>query len=111
MVKKKKVSKSVSAKVKKATKSDLFTSVAIASVLLNILFLVSVLVLTSTNSFDRKFYQTSRAKYCENLQAVEDRAVELGDDKAAIEEWQTDCIGKDFKPFYDEAVEKYRAQD
>lgn len=107
---KKNSAKSVSAKVKKMVQGDIFKSVAIASVLLNVLFLVSVLVLTSTDSFDRRFYQAARDKYCQNVKSVEDRAVELGDDKAAIKEWQTDCIGKDFKPFYKEAVDKYEAQ-
>lgn len=80
------------------------------SVLLNILFFVTILVLTSTDTFDRGLYQASRDRYCENIKGVRERAKELGSEKAAVEEWQVDCIGKDFKPFYKEALDKYQAQ-
>lgn len=108
--KKKTPSKKFSQKVHKIVQTDMFKSVAIASVLLNILFLVSIFVLTSTSTFDRQLYTGARERYCQNVDAVRERAEELGSERAAVEEWQVDCIGKDFKPFYKEAVDKYRAQ-
>lgn len=108
--KKKTTGKKFSQKVHKIVQTDVFKSIAIASVLLNILFLVAIFVLTSTNTFDRKLYTASRDRYCENIEAVRSRAKELGSEKAAVKEWQIDCIGKDFKPFYKEALDKYRAQ-
>lgn len=90
--------------------SDIFHSVAIVSVLLNILFLVSIFVLTSTDTFDRKFYSSAKSRYCANVQGVKDRAEELGSEEAAVREWQITCVSEEFKPFYDESVEKFNAQ-
>jgi len=97
-------------KVQQAVQNDIFTSIAIASVLLNVLFFVSIFVLTSTSTFDRQLYLSAQERYCNNIDGVRDRAKELGSEQAAQDEWQIDCVGKDFKPFYKEAVDKYRAE-
>lgn len=110
MAKAKKPSKNFMKKVHHVVESDIFKSVAIASVLLNVLFLVSVVVLTSTSTFDRAFFKSARNRYCQNIQGVQDRAKELGDDKKAVQEWQIDCIGKGFQPYYNEAIQKFEAQ-
>ena len=90
--------------------SDIFRSIAIVSVLLNILFLTGVYVLTSTDTFNRNFYNSSRANYCANVDGVKERAKELASEKSAVREWQITCVSKEFKPFYDEAVAKFNAQ-
>ncbi|MCA9308816.1 hypothetical protein KC973_00410 [Candidatus Saccharibacteria bacterium] len=111
MATKKKPSKKViRKKVTKLMESDIFHSVAIVSVLLNILFLVSIFVLTSTDTFDRKFYNSAKSRYCANVQGIEDRAEELGSEAAAVREWQITCVSKEYKPFYNESVEKFNAQ-
>ena len=107
---KKTQSKAFKQKVRKIVNGDIFKSVAAASILLNILFLVAVFVLSSNNTFDRKVYVASRDRYCTNAEAQKVRAKELGSDKAASKERQVDCVGKDFQPFYNEALQKYNAQ-
>ncbi len=108
--KKKTPSKSFQARVTKIVEGDIFKSVAIASVLLNILFLVSIFVLTSTSTFDRRFFVSAQNKYCQNVDGIKARAKELGSDKKALQEWEISCVGKDFQPYYNEAVQKYEAQ-
>lgn len=105
-----KTSKTFKGRVHTLVESDVFKSVAIASILLNILFLITIFVLTSTDTFDRQFFQATRDKYCQNIGGVQVRAVELGSDKKAVSEWQIDCVGSDFKPYYEEAVIKFNAQ-
>lgn len=110
MATKKKSSKSYLKRVHRIMESDLFKSLAITSILFNLLFLVGIFVLTSNDTFDRGLYLATRDKYCSNLDGVRDRAEELGDENAAIREWQVSCEGKDFKPYFNEAIEKYKAQ-
>lgn len=110
MVKAKKSSKKITQKVQAIVQADVFKSIAIASVLLNILFLVTIVVLTSTSTFDRKLYTAARERYCNNTESIKHRAEELGSKQAAKEERQIDCLDDTFSPFFQEAVEKYRAQ-
>lgn len=105
-----KKSKKISQKVQKIIKGDFLKSIAIASVLLNVLFLVSIFVLTATDTFDRRVYTGARNRYCQNSASVESRAKELGSEKAALQEREIDCIGSKFQPFYKEALDKYRAE-
>jgi hypothetical protein len=111
--KKKTTSKKISNKVQQIIQTDVFKSIAIASVLLNVLFLVTVVVLTNvltnTSTFDRKLYISARERYCDNSEVLKSRSEELGSKKAALMERQVDCNGKDFSPFYKEALEKYKA--
>lgn len=112
MVKNKKSpSKSLKKKITNMTKEDMFKSIAIASVLLNVLFLVSIFVLTNASTFDYRVYSASKERYCQNTDGLKQRSEELGSDKAAQEELQINCVGKQFEPFYNEAVQKYRAQE
>lgn len=106
----KKSQKKLSKKVQKIVKGDVTKSVAIASVLLNILFLVSIFVITATDAFDRRVYVSSKARYCQNQASIQERAAVLGSESAALQEREVDCIGSTFKPFYKEALEKYKAQ-
>jgi phage terminase small subunit len=97
-------------KVHNLTRHDILTSVAVASILLNILFLITVIVLTNTDTFSRELYTAAREQYCSNSSALKDRVEEIGDAKQAVQERNVDCIGEDFAPFYNEALEKYLAQ-
>lgn len=97
-------------KARKILKGDVAKSVAITSLLLNLLFLISIIVITSTDAFDRRVYTSARERYCANQKATEDRAKELGDSAAALREREVDCVGEGFKPFYQEALDKYDAQ-
>lgn len=106
----KKNSNKLSKKARKISQADVIKSIAITSVLLNVLFLVSVFVLTNSTTFNRNVYTSARARYCENSESSKERGGELGDEKKAEREKTVDCIGKDFKPFYQEAIEKYEAQ-
>ncbi len=108
--KKKTTSKKISQKVRAIVQADMFKSIAVASVLLNILFLVTIVVLTSSSTFDHKLYSSARERYCNNSESLKNRANELGNTEAAIEERQVDCVGEDFRPFYNEAIDKFRAQ-
>ena len=107
---KKTPTKKFTQRVHKVVQSDIFKSVAVASVLLNVLFFVTIVVLTSTDSFDRNFYTASKNRYCQNITGVRERAKELGSEAAAINELQVDCVGPKFQPFYNEAIEKFKAQ-
>lgn len=109
MTTKKKPTKKISQKVRNIVQTDVFKSIGIASVLLNILFLVTIVVLTSTSTFDRKLYTAAREQYCNNKASVQHRAEELGSEQVALQERQIDCIGEAFAPFYKEALDKYRA--
>jgi hypothetical protein len=110
MAQKKSTSKKVSQKVQKIIKGDVIKSVAIASVLLNVLFLVSIFVLGATDTFDRRVYVGARTRYCENHNSVKARAKVLGSEKAALSEREIDCVGEKFQPFYKEALDKYKAE-
>ncbi|MFO0971656.1 MAG: hypothetical protein U0520_04920 [Candidatus Saccharimonadales bacterium] len=110
MATKKKNPMALTQKARKIMKGDIARSVAVTSILLNLLFLVSIFVITSTDTFDRRVYTSARDRYCANKDATKERAKELGDKNAAVREKQIDCIDTDFQPFYKEAVDKYRAQ-
>ena len=97
-------------KVHQLTEKDIFTSFAIASILLNILFFATIIVLTSTNTFDMSMYKAVRSQYCQNINGVKVRAQKLGSDEDAIIEWHVVCQSDDFQPFLKEAIEKYKAQ-
>jgi len=110
MAKKKTSVNKIRGRVMHVVESDMFRAVAIASVLLNILFLVCIFVLSSTDTFDRRFYESSRNRYCQNVDGVFERASELGDEKKAVKEWQITCVSEEFAPMYKEAIDKFNAQ-
>lgn len=97
-------------KVQKIIKGDVVKSVAIASVLLNVLFIATIFVFTATDSFDRSVYVGARTRYCQNQASINDRTAELGSEVEALREREVDCIGAGFKPFYQEALDKYQAE-
>ncbi len=97
-------------RVHKMTESDIFASIAIASILLNVFFLISVFVLSNRSTYDTSLYSSVKSRYCKNINGVIDRAESIGNEKDAVDEWKVNCLSKDFKPFFNEAVEKFRAQ-
>ena len=97
-------------RVHRITETDIFTSVAIVSILMNILFVASLFVLSSTDAFDHNVYSAVRARYCKNINGVVERAEKTGSEDEAITEWQVNCLSEEFQPYYQEAVEKFRAQ-
>lgn len=103
-------SKSASRKIKQIVNSDIFRSVAIVSIVFNVLFLASIFVLTGTDAFDRSVYNSVYNHYCQNVDGVRARATELSSEKAAVKEWQITCVSKEFQPYYKEAIEKFNAQ-
>ena len=105
----KKSSKKLSAKVNKIVKSDVFTSIAILSLALNVFLLVAVFVLTNPDTYNRNVFNGVRAQYCKNINGVIERAEELGDSDAALKEWKVTCVSKEFAPYYNEAVKKFNA--
>lgn len=107
--KNKKPSKKFLSKVHDLTEKDIFKSIAIASILFNILFMAALVVLSRTDSFDRGLYQGVKSRYCKNLSAVEERANKLGDEKSAIVEWHVTCQSEQFAPYFEEAVTKFKA--
>ena len=107
---KKRPTKGFKNRVMRVVESDVFTAIAISSVILNVLFFASIYVLTSTDTFDRRFYESARTRYCQNVDGVINRADELGNEKEAVKEWQVTCISKEFRPFYKEALDKFNAQ-
>lgn len=107
----KKSGKSFSQKVNKIVKSDVFTSVAILSILLNVLLLAGVFVLTSNDTYDRELYENVKSKYCQNIDGLVQRSEELGSSKAALKEWKVTCVSNEFAPFYQEALKKFEAQE
>lgn len=109
MATKKKPSKKITQKVNDIIKADVSKSLVITSILVNILFLATLIVLTQTDTFDRNLFVSSQERYCKNSNNLKERAKELGNKESAQKEWQVDCIGSDFYPFYKEAVDKYRA--
>lgn len=109
MAKSKKSSKKFSAKVNKAVKSDVFTSIAILSILLNVFLLVAVFVFTNPDTYNREVFSNVRARYCKNVDGVVERAEQLGDSDAALKEWKVTCVSDEFAPYYNEAVKKFNA--
>ena len=97
-------------RVHKITETDIFTSIAIVSIMMNILFVASIFVLSSTDAFDHSVYNSVRSRYCNNIKGVIDRAQKTGNEKEAVAEWKENCLSEEFQPFYQEAVEKFRAQ-
>lgn len=106
---KKKPNKRFLKKVHELTEKDIFKSIALASIGLNILAIAAFFVLTSTDSFDRNLYTSVRDKYCDNVNEIRNRAEKLGDEDAALLEWKVTCISKDYKPFYEESIKKFEA--
>ncbi len=49
-------------------------------------------------------------RYCENTKSLNERIEKLGR-KKAVEDWHIACISEDFKPFYKEAIDKFRASN
>lgn len=99
----------ITEKVHSVVKSNIFMSIAIASLAFNIFLFVTLFVLSDSNVFDRKAYSAVRNKYCANVEGVVQRANELGSDSEALREWQITCVSKDFRPFYKEAIQKFEA--
>lgn len=106
----KKTPRSAAKRIKQMVTSDVFRSIAVVSIVFNILFLASVYVLTNTDTFDRSFYNAARKQYCQNVDGVRARASELSSEKAAVKEWQVTCVSQEFQPYYNEAIEKFNAQ-
>ena len=96
-------------RVHKITETDIFASIAIASILINVFFLVSVFVLSSRSTYDTSVYNSVKTRYCKNIDGVSKRAEAIGNQKDAVDEWKVNCLNDDFKPFFNEAVEKFRA--
>lgn len=109
MAKKQSPKKRFVKKVHDLTRKDIVTSVAAVSILLNVLFLVTVLVLTNTETFSREIFTATRDQYCTNLKSVRKHADKIGSFKEALKQHRIDCVADDFLPFYNEAIEKYRA--
>lgn len=107
--KSKKPAKRFLTKVHALTEKDIFKSIAITSILFNVLFLAVFLVVTNTSSFDRNIYSAVRSEYCKNIDAVKKRAEKLGDEKAALVEWHVTCISDEFAKYHEEAVTKFKA--
>lgn len=107
----KKSNKRFLSKVHHLTEKDIFKSIAITSILFNILFLAAFLVITNTGSFDRSIYAAVKKQYCKNVDAVRERAEELGEDGAsqAVIEWHVTCLSDQFAPYHTEAVDKFEA--
>ncbi len=98
-------------RVHQVVHTDVFKSIAIASFLLNVLFLVCIFVFTSTGSFDRSVYKAAQNRYCKNVEGVEQRAEELNNEQKALDEWRVTCVSKEFQPYYKEAVDKFNARE
>jgi hypothetical protein len=105
----KKSGKRFTNKVHKVVKSDIFTSVAILSIVLNMFLLAGVFVLTSADTYDRSLYESVRVKYCKNVDGVVERSKELGSSADALKEWKVTCLSDEFAPFYKEALKKFEA--
>lgn len=106
--KSKKANKRFLNKVHTLTERDIFKSIAVASILFNILFFTALFVLISSNSFDRSLYTSVKNRYCNNIKEVENRAEKLGNDQAALMEWHVSCLSADFEPYHSEAVDKFK---
>lgn len=95
----------------KLLKRDLLHSVAMASILLNILFLVGWAVVTYGDA-DQEAYDLARNRLCvdnysKNLQkAVKDSTTTEAAQVAALE-FKIQCVSDDFKPYYENAIETY----
>ncbi len=105
----KKSPKKLSNKVTSIVKSDVFTSIAIVSIVLNVLLLVGLFVLTTSNTYDTAVFTSVRSRYCKNIDGVVKRAEELGSSQAALQEWKVNCVAKEFAPYYQEAIQKFEA--
>ena len=105
----KKSGKKLSSKVQSLVKSDLFTSIAIVSIALNIFLLVGLFTLTTTDSYDTAVFNSVRTRYCKNIDGVVKRAEQLGNSEQALQEWKVNCVAKEFAPYYQEALQKFEA--
>lgn len=98
-------------RAQKIVKKDLIHSLAIASVVLNILFLVGWAVITNGSS-DQEFFETARTRLCvdnyqDNLNRVISDAENEDAAKLAALELSIQCVDEDFQPFYENAISSY----
>lgn len=111
MAAKKKSSFKLGKRAAKLVRQDLLHSVAIASVVLNILFLVGWAVIINGGS-DRELYDTARERLCvenydENIARVINEAEDDAAATTAVTEFTIECVGDDFEPYYESAINTY----
>lgn len=108
---KKKSSFKLGKRAAKIVKQDLIHSLAIASVVLNILFLVGWAVIINGDT-DQQLYDTARDRLCvdnyeENLQKAIGDADNEAAGKVAAVELSVECVSEEFKPYYESAISTY----
>jgi hypothetical protein len=99
------------AKVRKLTKDNIFTSVAIASIVCNILLLCIVYVATRPDTVDYALYNGIRSHFCSNKNAYNNllkTADKNGESRqTAQEKYELACNSGNFAPYYQQAVSSY----
>lgn len=101
--------KKLTKKVQKIIKSDIFASVALVSILFNIILFSAVLLYQSTNAIDLSVYNASYDKLCKDRydDNLIDQIEESSDPAYAKALFEVKCESGDFQRYYDNAVESY----
>lgn len=90
-------------------KGDVFASIAIVSLLLNLFFLVAVVMFNSTNNLDEEAYRAAYANLCDKNYEdnLADREVDAEDTQQAADLFNAYCRTGEFTEYFDEAVSNY----
>lgn len=105
---KKKSNKRFLKRVHDLTQKDISRSIIIASLLFNVLFFAAIFVITSTDAFDNRLLSMANRRYCQNAKELNQRIEKVGKEKA-VEDWHVVCVSDEFRPYYKEAIDKFRA--
>lgn len=108
----KKPSKTFKSRIWKATKSDIFTSLAILSIVLNIFLLSAVFVLTNGGTLNQSILSDLNNRYCDDtssLQTAINHAANNGEtSKQAQQKYEITCKSGNFAPYYSQAIHSYQ---
>lgn len=98
-------------KVRKLTKENVFTSVAIASIVCNLLLLSIIFVVSRPDTVDYSLYNGIRNHYCNNSNSYGNMlkaASKSGESsQMAREKFEIACNSGNFAPYYQQAVSAY----
>ena len=108
----KKPSKTFKSRIWKMTKSDIFTSIAILSIVLNIFLLSAVFVLTNGGTLNQSMLSDLNNRYCSDASSLktakQDAAANGQTSKQALQKFEITCKSGNFAPYYNQALHSYQ---
>ncbi len=101
--------KKLTKKIKNLIKYDLLMSIAMASILLNIFFLVGVLLFNTTSKLDERIFKAAYSNLCDKnyITNLDQRMDDATDPDAAKIQFEADCLRGGFDRYYQNAIEAF----